>query len=304
MELVEGPTLANRIASGALPIDETLTIASQIAEALEAAHEKGIIHRDVKPANIKVARDGVVKVLDFGLARVWDGAPHAGLSMSPSLTAGGLGERTIMGTPTYMSPEQARGQSLDRRTDVWSFGCVPMKCSRAIRRSRPTRSPTASPRHSNTSLITRGFPPTTGPDSSITATVPGKDRQKRLDSAAGAGLEIDDAIAPVEAETIARATPSRITPVAMAALAGCAAFAALVTWALMRIPVRDASAVITLLDRGFARKADQRVGLRSRYCPLTRWPASRVSLWRNEHRRQSIDGARDQSIGRAAARRC
>jgi serine/threonine-protein kinase len=107
-----------------MPVDEALTIARHIAEALEAAHEKGIIHRDLKPANIKIARNGVVKVLDFGLAKVWDGAPQADLSASPRPTATDLGERTILGTPAYMSPEQARGQQLDRRTDIWSFGCV------------------------------------------------------------------------------------------------------------------------------------------------------------------------------------
>ena len=124
LELVDGPTLADRIALGPISLDEALTIARQIAEALEAAHEKGIIHRDLKPANIKIARNGVVKVLDFGLAKVWDGAPQSDLSRSPRLTATDIGERTILGTPAYMSPEQARGQSLDRRTDIWSFGCV------------------------------------------------------------------------------------------------------------------------------------------------------------------------------------
>ena len=124
LELVDGPTLADRIALGPISLEEALTIARQIAEALEAAHEKGIIHRDLKPANIKIARNGGVKVLDFGLAKVWDGAPQSDLSRSPRLTATDTGERTILGSPAYMSPEQARGQPLDRRTDIWSFGCV------------------------------------------------------------------------------------------------------------------------------------------------------------------------------------
>jgi eukaryotic-like serine/threonine-protein kinase len=124
LELIEGPTLADRIALGPIPMEEALTIARQVAEAVEAAHEKGIIHRDLKPANIKIAPNGVVKVLDFGLAKVWDGARQSDLSASPLLTATDLGERTVLGTPTYMSPEQARGQPLDPRTDIWSFGCV------------------------------------------------------------------------------------------------------------------------------------------------------------------------------------
>ena len=119
-----GRRSADRLALGPIPLHEALPVARQIAEALEAAHEKGIIHRDLKPANIKITSDGVVKVLDFGLAKVWDGAPQADLSRSPRLTATDIGGRTMLGTPAYMSPEQARGQSLDRRTDIWSFGCV------------------------------------------------------------------------------------------------------------------------------------------------------------------------------------
>jgi serine/threonine-protein kinase len=124
LELIDGPTLADRIAAGPIPVREALALARQIADALEAAHEKGIIHRDLKPANIKIAPNGVAKVLDFGLAKVWDGALQADLSASPRLTATDLGERTILGTPAYMSPEQTRGQSLDRRTEIWAFGCV------------------------------------------------------------------------------------------------------------------------------------------------------------------------------------
>jgi len=124
LELVDGPTLAEVIAGGPLRLEETLTIARQIADALEAAHDKGIIHRDLKPANIKIAGNGAVKVLDFGLAKVWEGAPGAVLPGTPTMTAAQLGERAILGTPAYMSPEQARGKSLDKRTDIWSFGCV------------------------------------------------------------------------------------------------------------------------------------------------------------------------------------
>lgn len=128
MELVEGPTLAERIAQGAIPLDEALRVARQIAEALEAAHEQGVIHRDLKPANIKVRSDGTVKVLDFGLAKALERAPAAAgpVSMSPTITTPAVmtGVGVMLGTAAYMSPEQARGQVVDRRADIWSFGCV------------------------------------------------------------------------------------------------------------------------------------------------------------------------------------
>jgi serine/threonine-protein kinase len=127
MELVEGPTLANRIAQGAIPIDEALPIARQIAEALEAAHEQGIIHRDLKPANIKVRSDGTVKVLDFGLAKAIEpvGAISPGVTQSPTITTPAMTQAgLILGTAAYMSPEQAKGQPADKRSDVWAFGCV------------------------------------------------------------------------------------------------------------------------------------------------------------------------------------
>jgi serine/threonine-protein kinase len=128
LELVEGPTLADRIARGPLPIDETLSIAKQIAEALEAAHEQGIIHRDLKPANIKVREDGTVKVLDFGLAKAMEPASAISplLTNSPTITTPAMvtGIGTLLGTAAYMSPEQAKGRPADKRSDVWAFGCA------------------------------------------------------------------------------------------------------------------------------------------------------------------------------------
>ena len=124
LELVEGPTLADRIKKGPIPIDEALPIAKQIAEALEAAHEAGVIHRDLKPANIKVREDGTVKVLDFGLAKALDPPPEGDPSNSPTMTAAATQMGVIMGTAAYMSPEQARGETLDRRTDLFSLGTV------------------------------------------------------------------------------------------------------------------------------------------------------------------------------------
>ncbi len=126
MELVEGPTLADRIAQGPIPVAEALPMAKQIAEALEAAHEHGIVHRDLKPANIKVRDDGTVKVLDFGLAKLNDSNASNTLALSPTITSPAMmtGVGMILGTAAYMAPEQAKGKSVDRRADIWGFGAV------------------------------------------------------------------------------------------------------------------------------------------------------------------------------------
>src|SRR5262249_51166611 len=124
LELVGGDTLAERIASGPIPIGEALTIARQIAEALEAAHEHGIVHRDLKPANIKITPAGAVKVLDFGLAKAAGPTGYSDATSSPTVTAGPTRAGVILGTAAYMSPEQARGKPVDKRTDIWAFGCV------------------------------------------------------------------------------------------------------------------------------------------------------------------------------------
>src|SRR5262245_53102831 len=133
LELVDGPTLADRIARGPIPLDDALPIARQVAEALEAAHELGVVHRDLKPANLKLRHDAVVKVLDFGLAKLVEAGAGGSSrqdrmptdSLSPTITAPAMTQTgLILGTAAYMSPEQARGRAVDRRADVWAFGCV------------------------------------------------------------------------------------------------------------------------------------------------------------------------------------
>ena len=196
MELVEGPTLADRIAHGAIPIDEALSIAKQIAGALEAAHEQGIIHRDLKPANIKIAPDAVVKVLDFGLAKAVSGdASGPDLTQSPTVTFGGTRDGVILGTAAYMSPEQARGKPVDKRTDVWAFGCVVYEMltrrrafagdtisdtiARVLERDPDWQALPASTPPSVTRLLTRCLD---------------KDPRRRLHDIADARIEIEDAL--------------------------------------------------------------------------------------------------------------
>ena len=125
MQLVEGPTLAERIKAGPIPVDEAVRIAKQVADALEYAHERGIIHRDLKPANVKVTDDDAVKVLDFGLAKALEGDPSSiDISTSPTISRMATMQGVLLGTAAYMSPEQAKAKSVDRRADIWAFGCV------------------------------------------------------------------------------------------------------------------------------------------------------------------------------------
>jgi Tol biopolymer transport system component len=124
LELVDGPTLADYLAKGPIPVQEALGIARQIADALDAAHEKGIVHRDLKPTNIKITSAGVVKVLDFGLAKALAPDEASARSKAPAITMSGTRQGSILGTAAYMSPEQARGQAVGKRTDIWAFGCV------------------------------------------------------------------------------------------------------------------------------------------------------------------------------------
>jgi len=240
MELVEGPTLADRIAEGAIPIDEALSIAKQIAEALEAAHDRGIIHRDLKPANIKVREDGTVKVLDFGLAKGLNpaAASSAAAMSSPTVTLHGTQAGMILGTAAYMSPEQAAGKVVDKRSDLWAFGVVlhEMLSGRQVFTGETLSHVLAAVLKTEPDWTALPVE-TPAPIRKLLRRCLEKDRRQRLADAADARLEIEEALASPGAETVApAAAPSRrVAPVAIAlALAGVALIAALLVWAVMR----------------------------------------------------------------------
>jgi serine/threonine-protein kinase len=244
MELVEGEDLAQRLARGAVPLDEAVPIARQIAEALEAAHEQGIIHRDLKPANVKVRTDGTVKVLDFGLAKAFDptGSPSSNATMSPTISVHATQAGILLGTAAYMPPEQAKGKPVDKRADLWSFGCVLYEMlaghrpfvgetisdvlAKIIERDPDWNAlPAKTPRSIRT-LLRRCLE---------------KDPRRRLDSAAVARLEIEEAsttpatngISVSDVNRDARA--ARWPPWASVAVAVLAALVgALTTWTVTR----------------------------------------------------------------------
>jgi len=202
MELVEGPSLADRIAEGSIPVDEALAIATQIAEALEAAHEQGIIHRDLKPANIKVRHDGTVKVLDFGLAKLTaPNTPNAAnaLSLSPTITSPAMmtGVGVLLGTAAYMSPEQAKGRPADKRSDIWAFGCVLFEM---LTGKRAFDGEDVS---ETLAAVIKGEPDwnrlpanTPAPVRRLLRRCLEKDRRRRLDSAVALRLEIEESQLP------------------------------------------------------------------------------------------------------------
>ena len=268
LELVDGPTLADRIALGPLSVGEALPIARQIAEALDAAHEKGIVHRDLKPANIKIARDGVVKVLDFGLAKVWDGGPASDLAAA-KLTVTALDDQTVLGTPAYMSPEQARGQSLDRRTDIWSFGCVlyEMLTGRAPFDGGTTSDILAAilEREPDLTVLPGASPP---PIRRLLRRCFEKDRTRRLADMADARLDIDDALAGSDTDAAvalsASRTRARVTWASLLLLVGLAA-AAMVAWATRPVstPPETTRTILSVAPTGEASGAnplEQRAG--------------------------------------------
>ena len=267
MELVEGEDLSQRIARGAIPLDEALPIAKQIAEALEAAHDHGIVHRDLKPANIKVRPDGTVKVLDFGLAKAMEpaSAMSANAMSSPTLSIHATQAGVILGTAAYMSPEQAKGKAVDKRADIWAFGC---KLYEMLSGTRAFEGDDVS---ETLAAILRGEPEWSRLPVEIPSAIRKllrrcleKDRMRRLHDIADGRLEIDEAIAaPASGEGVAHApmvlAPSRwrrVPPWAVAAVAFIAAVTTLFLWAPWRpvpaaVPLRvsaelgaDASLVI------------------------------------------------------------
>ena len=196
LELVDGATLSERIAAGPLPVDECIGLARQIAIGLDAAHEKHIIHRDLKPANIKVTPDGIVKILDFGIAKAVNVDPHAGTTIASDDTLAGV----VMGTAAYMSPEQARGLTVDKRTDIWAFGCVLFEMLSG-------QSPFAGATTSDTIAATlERDPPWSLLPPSLPARIRGllercleKEPRRRLRDIGDAVVELDDRAAPAGA---------------------------------------------------------------------------------------------------------
>jgi serine/threonine-protein kinase len=259
MELVDGEDLSTQIARGPMALADTLPIARQIADALESAHEQGVVHRDLKPANIKVRADGTVKVLDFGLAKAmgtakaapyvpdegsYGGRPFRGADpdlptiTTPAMTQAGM----ILGTAAYMSPEQARGKNVDKRADIWAFGCVLFEMLTGARafggdditdtivavvskepdwQALPTAASGARP------LLTRCLK---------------KDPKARMRDIGEARLHMDDVLSGTREDVVATGESAPVTPRRVAwlpvvvALASVALFAALATWIVMRPP--------------------------------------------------------------------
>jgi serine/threonine protein kinase/Tol biopolymer transport system component len=250
LELVDGPTLAEKLEPGALPVEEALAVAQQIAEALEGAHQRGIVHRDLKPGNIKIRDDGTVKVLDFGLAQIaapsanaHQGGPDAGQSDLPSsptiATPGVTTAGTILGTPAYMSPEQAKGNMVTRTTDIWAFGCVLYEM---LTGSVPFKGDGAT---DTLALIVRGEPdfgllPATTPLGirTLLRHCLNKDQRRRWQDAGSLRIAIEDArAAPADVATaadVARPVNWRWMIASAFAVLVAAAFSALGAWSLAR----------------------------------------------------------------------
>ncbi len=262
MELVPGDTLQQRVKrDGPVPVEETLLIAKQITEALEAAHEKGIIHRDLKPANVKLTPEGKVKVLDFGLAKAFEGDPSSvDMGNSPTLSQAATMQGVILGTAAYMSPEQARGRAVDKRTDIWAFGCVLYELLTAKQTFH------GDDVTDILAAVVRAEPDWTALPAKIPSAIRillgrclRKDKRQRLSDATDIRIEIEDALAaPATAEPTAAAIGTGVLGQrALLLAAGCSLavgiVAAIAGWNLKPTPPKPVTRTVITLP------ADQRL---------------------------------------------
>jgi Tol biopolymer transport system component len=258
MELVEGVTLADRIALGPIPLDEALPIARQLAEALEVAHERGIVHRDFKPANIKIRPDGTVKVLDFGLAKAMDSAVVLSGSESPTITTPAMTQAgVILGTAAYMSPEQARGGPVDRRADIWAYGVVlyEMLVGRRLF-DEPSVSETAAAVLKGELTLNALSPGTPASIGRLIARCLTRDARRRLRDIGEARITIDDALAhredgsdAAEGQRLTQQTRWRLAIPIWIVAAIAVVVAAVAMWAPRR--AAPASGAVTRLTTDF-----------------------------------------------------
>jgi serine/threonine protein kinase len=252
IELVEGEDLSQRIARGPIQLVEALTLAKQIAEAIEAAHEQGIVHRDLKPANIKIRDDGTVKVLDFGLAKALDPASGAGADPidSPTISGHATEAGVILGTAAYMSPEQARGRTVDRRADLWAFGAVLYEMLTGRRAFIGDGAADTIARllmeEPDWSALPAGTP---GPIGTLLRRCLEKDRRRRLDSAAAARFAIEDALAaPARPEAPVWRRRNQWAPIGWTALGLAAGVALWMAVATGRPPAANPQVISSTVD--------------------------------------------------------